>query len=382
MAELNVPAIFHEACRLWTPKLRADFGFDALDVAAILGNAGHESNGLRAMQEVAPRAGRGGLGAFQWTGPRRRAFEAYLARSGAAPEDLDASYAFLAEELKGAERKAVAETKAADGLEAKVRAFERSFERAGVKHYPSRIAWAKRAHAILREMPDEGPSRPTIVATLPRTAPASLWERLVGMREPAVPAVGRNRGDATLFRAQNRLLAAGYTEVGDPDGLWGPNTKGAVDALLREQFPAIDPPRDWPLSDAILAAVAKAGRRPVAAERAAITVGELRARGSTPIKAPVSLVGGGGLLSLLGLGKALDEAGLTERIAAVSAKASEVADSVAAVTGALGGIVGIVTRFWWLILPALGLWWMARGLKWALEIRALVRQGSIRQTSL
>ena len=73
---------------------------------------------------------------------------------------------------------------------------------------------------------------------------------------------------------------------------------------------------------------------------------------------------------------------MTDRVAAAAAQASAIVGSVETVAGTLVGIAGFVSRFWWLILPALGLWWMARGLKWALEIRALVRQGSIRQTSL
>lgn len=153
MALPVAPAIFRSAVLSWMPKLMADFGFSDEDAAAVLGNAGHESNGLRTMQEIKPTVAgsRGGLGPFQWTGPRRRDFEAWLARQGAKPNDLNASYAFLFRELIGPEKGAVAKTKAAKGLAAKVKAFEMGYERAGVKHYPSREQWAQVALNIHRE---------------------------------------------------------------------------------------------------------------------------------------------------------------------------------------------------------------------------------------
>lgn len=128
-------------------KLMADFGFSVEDAAAVMGNAGHESGGLSILQEIKPvvKGSRGGYGWFQWTGPRRKAYEAYCKRNGLNPAADDSNYAFLVVELRGSEKKAVAATKFAKGLESKVIAFEKSFERAGVKHYASRLTWAKRA---------------------------------------------------------------------------------------------------------------------------------------------------------------------------------------------------------------------------------------------
>src|SRR5690606_17673173 len=68
-------------------KLLRDFPIAPEDAAAILGNLGHESLGFTAMQEFRPvvAGSRGGWGWAQWTGPRRRAFEAYCARTGKDP---------------------------------------------------------------------------------------------------------------------------------------------------------------------------------------------------------------------------------------------------------------------------------------------------------
>lgn len=128
-------------------QLIRDFSITPLDAAAIVGNAGHESLGFTALQEFKPTVAgsRGGWGWMQWTGSRRRAFEAYCARTGKNPASDEANYAWLFLELKGiegTEGKAIGKTVAAKDLEAKVVAFEKAFLRAGVKHYDSRKRWA------------------------------------------------------------------------------------------------------------------------------------------------------------------------------------------------------------------------------------------------
>jgi hypothetical protein len=138
-------ATFVATAPTYMAKLMADFGFSLEDAAAIMGNLGHESNGFTAFQEINPTSGRGGWGWAQWTGPRRVAFEEYVKRNNLDPKSDKANYAHLFNELKGPEKAAVAKTKAADGLYNKVVAFEKAFERAGVKAYNSRMQWAERA---------------------------------------------------------------------------------------------------------------------------------------------------------------------------------------------------------------------------------------------
>lgn len=128
-------------------RLLIDFPIERLAAAAIVGNLGHESLGFTAMQEFNPTVAgsKGGWGWAQWTGPRRRAFEAWCKRTGKDPASDDANYAWLFLELKGVEGTeggAIGKTQAAVGLDAKVEAFEKAFLRAGVKHYPRRKKWA------------------------------------------------------------------------------------------------------------------------------------------------------------------------------------------------------------------------------------------------
>lgn len=141
---------FRTIAPLYMRSLLKDFPeLTVLDAAAIFGNAGHESKGLTDDQEDAPtvKGSRGGLNWMQWTGPRRRALEAYAERNKLDPAGDTAAYKWLFVELKGDEKNALNAIRRAKTLRGKVEAFEKAFLRAGVKHYPSRTIWAERALA-------------------------------------------------------------------------------------------------------------------------------------------------------------------------------------------------------------------------------------------
>lgn len=142
------------------------------DAAAVLGNIGAETGGFTALQEIKPMVpgSAGGWGWVQWTGPRRRAFEAYVKRNNLDPSSDLANYKYLFVELTGSEKGAVAKTAAAKGLQAKTIAFERNFERAGIKHDDVRFRYAQQALAAYNAsdkvtgiIPEEtsGPEAPT-----------------------------------------------------------------------------------------------------------------------------------------------------------------------------------------------------------------------------
>src|SRR5690606_28367226 len=167
-------------------QLLRDFPITPEDAAAIVGNLGHETMGFTAMQEFKPvvAGSKGGWGWAQWTGPRRRAFEAYCARTGKDPASDEANYAYLFLELKGfegTEKSAVGTLRAAAGLEAKVVAFEKAFLRAGVKHYDSRQQWARIAMDEFRKtlaggipIPD-----PTPVPDGAKAPPGVNWPAII-----------------------------------------------------------------------------------------------------------------------------------------------------------------------------------------------------------
>lgn len=172
--------------------LLADFpAWDVDDVAAVLGNIGGETGGFRLMQEEKPlvKGSRGGFGWCQWTGPRRRAFEAWCAQQGLHVASDEANYGYLVRELRGTESKAIAAVARAGDLAAKVVAFERSFERAGIPHHDSRIKWAKLALRSYQRgnvvgLVDQEPEPEPDIEPDPQPDPApakpGLWQRLKG----------------------------------------------------------------------------------------------------------------------------------------------------------------------------------------------------------
>lgn len=179
--------------------LMADFGLTDEEAAAIVGNLGHESGGFKFLQELKPMipGSKGGWGWAQWTGPRRRAFEAYCARNNLDPASDKANYGWLFVELTTTEKKAIPAVKNAADLQSKVIAFEKAFERAGIKHYDSRLKYAKQAlNAYRRSLvssddPGSAPEAPVQPVPAPPDIPApakpekpasgGLWERAAGI---------------------------------------------------------------------------------------------------------------------------------------------------------------------------------------------------------
>ena len=148
--------------------LLADFpAWGIMDAAACMGNIGYECAGMTKMQEVAPKVkgSRGGFGWAQWTGPRRVAFENYCERNKLDMTSFKANYAWLFIELTTSESATIPAVAKANGLPEKTRVFEVKFERAGVKNYDSRIAWAEIARDAYLEAQAVGKITPPTVVS-------------------------------------------------------------------------------------------------------------------------------------------------------------------------------------------------------------------------
>lgn len=138
---------FNKWSVIFIDRLMKDFDLDLLSSVAIVGNAGHESGGFKQLQELKPLVpgSKGGYGIMQWTGPRRREYEAYCKRNRYDPADMETNYRFLFVELKGPEGRVIPLLKKAKTLEEKVEIFSKTFLRPGIPHMDSRQVWAKRA---------------------------------------------------------------------------------------------------------------------------------------------------------------------------------------------------------------------------------------------
>lgn len=140
-------------------RLMSGFALKDFHAAGIVGNLGHETGGFEKLQEIKPTVAgsKGGYGWAQWTGPRRRAYEAWCAAHKLNPASDDANFGYLSVELNGEYASAIAAVKRTTSLRAASDAFERTFEKAGVPALESRAKWAQRALDAYRASQDAAP---------------------------------------------------------------------------------------------------------------------------------------------------------------------------------------------------------------------------------
>ncbi|WP_171070055.1 phage tail tip lysozyme [Methylobacterium terricola] len=142
---------FKAAVETYGPRFMTDLGLDKLKVAGIFGNLAVESAQFTALQEYKPvvAGSRGGWGWAQWTGPRRRAFEAWAAEKGFRLDNPEAFYGYMLVELRGAEVGALTALRATTTLDRATEVFMLKYERPGVPHLDKRKAYALEALRVL-----------------------------------------------------------------------------------------------------------------------------------------------------------------------------------------------------------------------------------------
>lgn len=184
---------FYDKVPPFIERFQRDMKCGMLDACAVFGNAGHESLGFTTLQEIKPTVAgsRGGYGWMQWTGPRRKDFEAFCARHSFKPSDDEANYQFLLYELQStSESKAMKAMLDAKTLDEKVEAFEKAFLRSGAKNYPSRKRWAALALNAYEDYLQHQADKP-VTLPVPPTAPASTKKAsIIGVILAALAAIG------------------------------------------------------------------------------------------------------------------------------------------------------------------------------------------------
>lgn len=120
-------------------------GMPAHIAEAFAWNARDESRMDPGINEIAPLVpgSRGGFGLMQWTGPRRRALEAFAAERGVSVADPDLQMDFLMTELQGPEAGAARAIFAAPDAQTAAAAIVNKFLR------PAEVNRAKRERAYL-----------------------------------------------------------------------------------------------------------------------------------------------------------------------------------------------------------------------------------------
>lgn len=139
--------VFTDKAIKYVPRLEMDLGITREQACGIFGNLGTETGGFTALQEIKPTVAgsRGGYGWMQWTGPRRKKYEAWCKTTGKNPADDEANYQYLVLETKTDEAHSLSQLKKTTTVEAATETFMAQNLRPGVKHLDNRIAWAKKA---------------------------------------------------------------------------------------------------------------------------------------------------------------------------------------------------------------------------------------------
>jgi hypothetical protein len=143
---MNLPEATVQRGAAIRDKLATDLNLTPAQASGIVGNLQAES-GLKAVQERNPiGGGRGGFGWAQWTGPRRREFEAYAKEQHLDPKSDEANYGFLLKELKSPEYAAMlAKLRAQQGSQAaqtSAAIVEHDYERPAVSNAGTRMSMA------------------------------------------------------------------------------------------------------------------------------------------------------------------------------------------------------------------------------------------------
>src|SRR6266516_4378324 len=117
--------IFTDKVQKYNSRLMADLSINRVQACGPWGNIGTETGGFTALQEKRPviAGSRGGFGWLQWTGPRRRKYEAWCLSNKLDPASDEANYRYLVYETKTDEAASLAALKKTTTVDEAVEVF-------------------------------------------------------------------------------------------------------------------------------------------------------------------------------------------------------------------------------------------------------------------
>lgn len=205
----------YERWNNWAPRFIADlvhdFGFTPEQAAGFVGNFAAESGYFNDIVEdgAIAKGWAGGTGFAQWTGPRRKTFEAWIKRKGWAADSYEGNYSYLFRELKGVEEGAnhayvVPIIKAATSPENAAWRVAKYFERPKVINLAPRAKAAKEALELYRK----NPVPPTVWATDIKEVPVPVTPVPVGPVTP-IPGTAEDRAIPWYDSTQLKVALTG-----------------------------------------------------------------------------------------------------------------------------------------------------------------------------
>lgn len=189
-------ALFEDKCKKYIPRLTKDLSITREQASGIFGNLGTETGGFKHLQELNPvvAGSRGGFGWMQWTGPRRKAYEAWCKKNNLKPADDESNYQYLVYETLNIETKSLIQLRKTTTPETAAETFCALNLRPGVPHMSSRKAYARRAYEAVKALPGAG-SATTTAIVVGTAATQALWDNphfwsLLGITTIAGGALG------------------------------------------------------------------------------------------------------------------------------------------------------------------------------------------------
>jgi len=308
--------------------LTRDLGVTPEVAAGIVGQLGYESDGLQGINERQPvvPGSRGGFGWAQWTGPRRKQFEAWAGGQGLDIASPEANYGFLVHELKNTPESRVLERlQGVSDPQQAGKIFTDTFLRPGIPAYDKRASWTEKAmNAIIpaAQASEDWWSAAPIVQEPQQSA--DDWWSIAPVVEPA-PEQGEQGGFMSDVGRQLGLTArAGIQGVGNTLGIVTEPIRMAVNPALE----AVGLPRAAPTGQAAtgLADFLGLPKPETSMERIGSGTAEIMA-------------GAGGLMGAAG-GLSRGATGITQ--SALQTLASQPGTQIASATGA--GLAGGMSR--------------------------------------
>ena len=162
--------LFEDKVRKYNERLKKDFQINDIQACGIWGNLGTETGGFTALQEKNPvvKGSRGGYGWMQWTGPRRRKYEAWAKAKGLDISADETNYQYLVHETLHDEWKSLSQLRKTTTLEAATETWMKLNLRPGIPHLDNRQRWARKAQDALKT------SKATVPPVVKKNAPAAL----------------------------------------------------------------------------------------------------------------------------------------------------------------------------------------------------------------
>jgi hypothetical protein len=159
-------SLFQDKAKIYIPKLMLALDITRIQACGIFGNLGTETGGFLHLQELKPtvKGSKGGYGWMQWTGPRRRKYEAWCKANNMEPSSDDANYTYLVHETLTDEKHSLIQLRKTTTIEAATETFMAQNLRPGVPHLDNRIKYARIADEATRAPVEEATGAAVIVA--------------------------------------------------------------------------------------------------------------------------------------------------------------------------------------------------------------------------